>query len=111
MSISEQATPEIWARYVTELLRAGRHDQAGEYLRRAREGGWTDRQTLLAESMLAMRSQDFALAETRLGELLRQAPGSPAILAMLAEAQKDGGKLTEAEATLRRAMEDGESPE
>jgi Tfp pilus assembly protein PilF len=108
---SDQAGPEIWARYGAKLLSRGRVEAAREYLTRAERAGQRDHQTLLALAMLALRAEDFARAEELLEEVSRSGRGSVRVLSMLAEAQKQAGRLPQAEKTLRKAMDLQRSPE
>ena len=98
------AGPEIWAAYGRELLAGGRFELAGQYLRRAREGGVNDARTLAPLGELALRDKQFEQAESLLAEAVKSAPASARIWAMLAMAQKNSGKIELALKTLQDGL-------
>ena len=108
---SDQATPELWSRYGTELRLAGRLDEARKYLLRAEQAGLHDRPTLMGLAALAMNDERFPRAEQLLQKLVTAGQSNARVLAMLAEARIYLDKLAEAERDLRLALEEDDSPE
>jgi tetratricopeptide (TPR) repeat protein len=102
---SDQADAEIWSRYGLELLRRGRFVGADTYLRRAADTGHRDVPTLRGLAALAGRARQYERAARLLDEAVRQEPGNVDLRGKLAEAQRDAGRLADAERTVRRALE------
>jgi predicted Zn-dependent protease len=102
---SPQGDPRVWAAYGMEMLRRGRASDAEKYLTKAEQGGQRSPLVLSGLAELAMGANDFARAEALLGEAMKEgATRSTQVLGMLAEAQKAGGKLQQAEETARKAL-------
>jgi tetratricopeptide (TPR) repeat protein len=101
---SDQATPDIWARYGSALVAAEQFDRAEAMLLKAFHAGCKDHQVLWGLAALAMRAGKFDQAEPRLAELAGRGNPSTLVLTMLAQCQKENGKPAEAEKTLRRAL-------
>lgn len=108
---SDQATPEIWARYGTALLSAEQYERGEAMLGKAFRAGNKDHQVLWGLAMLAMKTGRYDQAEPRLAELASRIGPSMRVLVMLAECQKENGKLAESEKTLRRVLARTEVPE
>ena len=108
---SDQATPEIWARYGTALLAAEQYDRGETMLGKAFRAGNKDPQVLWGLAMLAMRAGKYGQAEPRLAEMASRPRPSLRVLVMLAECQKENVKLAKSEKTLRRALARTEVPE
>jgi len=101
---SDQATPDIWARYGSALVAAEQFDRAEAMLLKAFHAGCKDHQVLWGLAALAMRAGKFDQAEPRLAELAGRGNPSTLVLTMLAQCQKENAKPAEAEKTLRRAL-------
>jgi len=101
---SDEAGGEIWSRFGLLLLSGGQDKEAEKYLTRAERAGWMDHDTRVALATLAIRADQFPRAERLLAEVARLPQATPQLLILLAEAQKNGGRLGEAEKTLRRAL-------
>ena len=108
---SDQATPDIWARYGSALMAAEQFDRAEAMLLKAFHAGYKDHQVLWGLAALAMRAGKFDQAEPPLAELAGRGRPSMRVLVMLAQCQKENGKPAEAEKTLRRALAQQEVPE
>jgi len=108
---SDQATPEIWARYGTALLSVEQYDRGETMLLKAFRAGNKGHQVLWGLAMLAMKTGRYDQAEPRLAELAARIGPSMRVLVMLAECQKENGKLAESEKTLRRVLARTEVPE
>lgn len=108
---SDQATPEMWARYGTALLAAEQYDRGEAMLGKALRAENRDHQVLWGLAMLAMRAGKYDQAEPRLAEMASRPRPSMRVLVMLAECQKENGKLAESEKTLRRALARTDVPE
>jgi tetratricopeptide (TPR) repeat protein len=108
---SDQATPDIWARYGSALMAAEQFDRAEAMLLKAFHAGYKDHQVLWGLAALAMRAGKFDQAEPPLAELAGRGRPSMRVLVMLAQCRKENGKPAEAEKTLRRALAQQEVPE
>jgi tetratricopeptide (TPR) repeat protein len=108
---SDQATPDIWARYGSALMAAEQFDRAEAMLLKAFHAGDKDHQVLWGLAALAMRAGKFDQAEPPLAELAGMGRPSMRVLVMLAQCQKENAKPAEAEKTLRRALAQQEIPE
>jgi tetratricopeptide (TPR) repeat protein len=108
---SDQATPDIWARYGSALMAAEQFDRAEAMLLKAFHAGCKDHQVHWGLAALAMRAGKFDQAEPRLAELAGSGRPSMRVLVMLAQCQKENAKPAEAEKTLRRALAQQEVPE
>ena len=107
---SDQATPDMWARYGSALVAAEQFDRAEAMLLKAFRSGCKDHQVLWGLAVLAMRADKYDQAEPLLAELAGRGRPSMMVLAALAQCQKETGKLTEAEKTIRRALAQREDP-
>jgi len=108
---SDQATPEISARYGTALLVAGQYPQGEAMLLKALGAGNKDHQVLWGLAVVAMRAGKYAQAEPSLAELASRPKPSMSVLVRLAECQKKNGRQAKSEKTLRRALARTEVPE
>jgi len=108
---SDQATPDIWARYGSALMAAEQFDRAEAMLLKAFRAGYKDHQVHWGLAVLAMRAGKFDQAEPPLAELAGRGRPSMRVLVMLAQCRKENGKPAEAEKTLRRALAQQEVPE
>jgi tetratricopeptide (TPR) repeat protein len=108
---SDQATPDIWARYGSALMAAEQFDRAEAMLLKAFHAGYKDHQVHWGLAVLAMRAGKFDQAEPPLAELAGRGRPSMRVLVMLAQCRKENGKPAEAEKTLRRALAQQEVPE
>ena len=108
---SDQATPDIWARYGSALMAAEQFDRAEAMLLKAFRAGYKDHQVHWGLAVLAMRAGKFDQAEPPLAELAGSGRPSMRVLVMLAQCQKENARPAEAEKTLRRALAQQEIPE
>ncbi len=104
------ATAEMWAGWGGRLLSLGRADQARPWLERAYKAGHRQPAAMLALGMAAMTQEDYGRAIEVLSAAARSHRPGPKLLALLAEAQKNAGRLTAAEATLRQALDLADAP-
>ena len=101
---SPAADARIWARYGAWLARAGRRDEAEEYLRRALDAGLADPATVSALGRIALWKDRFEEAERMLEQATRGERADPDDLALLAEARINLGRPEQAARALNRAM-------
>jgi Flp pilus assembly protein TadD len=99
------AGPRIWAGYGLWLLQQGNEQQAGTYLRKARDAGADDPMTDLALGELAYRKDRFDEAERHLLRATRGQPDNIKAWVLLGNVQRHLGRTDEAVVSLRHALE------
>jgi len=109
--------PEIWLKFAVELLRADKHDLAGQkdligrreelaeqYLNKALDAGLRDVRTLAGLGELALKRESFEQAAKMLAEATRQNPKDFELWRMLAQAQKEAGMQLKAAESIQQAL-------
>ncbi|HUT56980.1 MAG TPA: tetratricopeptide repeat protein [Phycisphaerae bacterium] len=101
---SPDADANIWSLYGLGMLKAGRIATAEEYLRKAYRQGAKDPATLCALARLAFVRDRFEEAEKYLSLAVKHKEAGAVAWGMLAEVQKETGRLDEAADSVMRAI-------